>query len=102
MQLGTQPPFRLELIISGYCFEPFRVERFFHERFKNYRLNGEWFSLDEDGVKYICEYLGMANFHYDEVASVYRSALEEISSPGNAGSSENWIPESLEIPQQWS
>jgi len=50
-----------------FCFEGSRKdEKYLHEHFKEKRIRGEWFHLDDDGVAYIKEYADKIVKPWDE------------------------------------
>ena len=51
--LSLKLPFDVLLKHTIKCADYTRAEQFFHERFADKRINGEWFALDDDDVKYI-------------------------------------------------
>ena len=85
-QLSTGNPYPLEVEII-YAFENAEVvERAIHQRYKETRQRGEWFSLDYDALKNIhsiCLMLGGRAFEYtgasatDEVIERTEKMIEE-------------------------
>ncbi len=51
IQVST--PHNVELIKSWRCRNPLTLEKRMHERFKQYKVQGEWFRLPEDAVKFL-------------------------------------------------
>jgi hypothetical protein len=52
-QLGTLPPFDLDLLHTISTGDMHALEKDLHERYADKRKNGEWFELDQDDVEYI-------------------------------------------------
>ena len=50
-EIGLQLPLGLELIHSIATDDPSGIETYWHNRFKNKRLNGEWFNLSAQDIK---------------------------------------------------
>ena len=40
-----------------HCEVPVKIETILHEKYKDYRVRGEWFDLDEEQINEIVEYL---------------------------------------------
>lgn len=61
LQIGNPLKLRLyKKIESSYCVSSFDLERTLHEKFKDYRLEGEWFTFEPvkkylDWLENICE-----------------------------------------------
>lgn len=50
--LSTGLPYELTLIHTIKCRDRFKIEKFFHDKFANKRVKGEWFNLDPEDVEY--------------------------------------------------
>lgn len=50
---GVKIPTRLELLYLLRSDHPFMTERLFHKYFETKRVNGEWFNLDPEDIKWI-------------------------------------------------
>jgi len=55
--LQTANPFKLKIILEKEVNDAFKIEQTIHEAFKEKRLEGEWFSLTDDELKTIVDYL---------------------------------------------
>jgi hypothetical protein len=51
--LGTQPPFKIQLLFTHYVFNAPRYEKLLHQHFAKKRMNGEWFALDDSDIELI-------------------------------------------------
>lgn len=51
--LGTQPPFKIQLLFTHYVFNAALYERHLHQMFAKKRMNGEWFALDEKDLEVV-------------------------------------------------
>jgi Meiotically up-regulated gene 113 len=49
--IGIKLPEKLELIHEFSTDDPFGIEKYWHNRFKDKRLEGEWFDLTSDDIK---------------------------------------------------
>lgn len=56
-QLRIQLPFKIELVHMLFVSFPAYEERCIHEFFRERRVNGEWFRLDEKDLEYIAKVL---------------------------------------------
>jgi hypothetical protein len=50
-ELGSKLPEKLEMIHIISTDDPFGIEKYWHNRFKEKRLNGEWFNLKSTDIK---------------------------------------------------
>ena len=50
-QFNTYAPFGVEMIGYIQIIDAFKVEKYLHKKYSAYRLNGEWFNIDEVTVK---------------------------------------------------
>lgn len=55
--LMTLPPFDTGIIYCALCDDAQKHEKLLHERYKEKRVNGEWFKLSKDDVIEVCGYL---------------------------------------------
>jgi hypothetical protein len=51
--LGTQPPFKIQLLFTHYVFDAPHYEKSLHLHFAHKRMNGEWFALGDDDLELI-------------------------------------------------
>ncbi len=51
-------PFETEIIFTIKVNDKYDAENFLHTRFANKRMNGEWFTLDEDDIAWIRKWDG--------------------------------------------
>jgi hypothetical protein len=66
-RLKTSSPFEMELVKNWRCKKPDTIEGFLHERFKKFRVRGEWFNLPEDAVQLLLKLHDLnAEFPVDE------------------------------------
>lgn len=49
--LKTSSPFEMELVKKWRCKRPVTIEGYLHERFKKFRVRGEWFNLSQVDVQ---------------------------------------------------
>lgn len=52
-KLGTQPPFKIQLLFTQYVYNARLYEKLLHRTFAKKRLNGEWFALDNENLESI-------------------------------------------------
>lgn len=50
--LSTGLPYELTLIHTIKCRDRFKIEKFFHEKFADRRIKGEWFALNPEDIEY--------------------------------------------------
>lgn len=53
VQIGIQVPFSVELVHSVEVRDRVLTEALYHERFRNKRVKGEWFRLDEEDLEWL-------------------------------------------------
>lgn len=51
--------FTIHCVFKAWAWKPF--EKWLHDRYRNSRISGEWFSLSEEDISYISE-LALAEF----------------------------------------
>jgi len=56
LTLKTLPPFELELLHLIECDDSVTPERLLHQHFKDKRVRGEWFLLEDDDVTYFMSF----------------------------------------------
>ena len=49
----TKMPYEIKCEYKKWVYNPYHVEKFFHETFEHKRVNGEWFNLDANDLRYI-------------------------------------------------
>ena len=52
---------KLKLVKKCYTEDPFKKENFLHNKFKDKRINNEWFHLDESDKTFIINYFDKEN-----------------------------------------
>lgn len=70
-QLRIQLPHIPEVLHTIRTNVPAYTERLFHEKFSQFRLNGEWFHLEHGAIDFFCTFLeisknqhGFSGYHY--------------------------------------
>jgi len=66
-QLSTLPPFDIELICTIKTGDMFALESGLHARFRNKRINGEWFKLDQEDVDWLVKLSTLATGGHEGV-----------------------------------
>lgn len=77
-QLKTQPPFKLSLLESAWHPRPLLLERKLHNQFRDLRLNGEWFDLDDSTLNDAIQYLQNISKGWAQLSSIYESGKQDI------------------------
>ena len=80
-QFGIQPPFPYRLLFAHRVPDMHRSESWLHKLYGEYRLNGEWFRLDDCQVKAIDQHLltWQAEALIDRLAKVIYGVCHDAS-----------------------
>lgn len=89
-QLKTQPPFKLQLVMSTWDVSPLKLERYLHDEFSTRRLNGEWFALTEGDLAFLEGYFEANNRSGSLLRELYeksrQAAIDRKPIPSFTGS----------------
>jgi len=52
-EISSGQPVKPEILLSYWCDDVEKEERFLHDKFNDVRVNGEWFKLSVKDIKFI-------------------------------------------------
>jgi hypothetical protein len=80
-QLSIQLPHKPQIIHAIHTNVPAYTERFFHEKFGEFRLNGEWFQLSQEAIGYFCSFLDISKDHHGVTGYHYLTRVAGLVTP---------------------
>ena len=74
----TSHPKKLILVWTCKCYGYIQLEDWAKNKYKSYKIKGEWFKFDNDKLKEVIENIKIKGEYYDDMYSTYKNSSNNI------------------------